>query len=214
MSFGYLTALDAIEQQAIRHLQLSAAPTISTVEGEWKGGAVSLLASRWTGPKVALFRTVRLVGDGLEIANVMGIARSPLGAPILGIDLVAARRDAGVVVADLSPLGPGASHPSLPEWAQGIFSSRPVIERVTPETAASALTTVLQLVDAFIEAVDAATASIDAAGRHAAVERYRIAHLADERMTTMLSHMFGAERAAMLMRDVLFPVIEDVDVHA
>lgn len=214
MPFGYLSALDAIEQQAINGLALcpDAMPVVR--EGVWKDAVVTLRVSRWTGPKVALFRTARLTGEAVEIVNVIGFARAPSSAPILGIDLVAVRSDSGVVVADLSPLGPGVSHPALPGWAQGIFSAAPLIERVTPDTAPAAVSSVMSLLARFIDGVNSAPPAADAQARRDAVERYRDGHLADERMTTMLAHMFGKAQAAALMREVLFPRIEEVDVHA
>jgi hypothetical protein len=217
VSFGFLIALDSLERAIVDGLDLKPSDRLpaAPVEGHWKGHPAILEARNWTGPRIELFRTVRLRGHELEIANAMAIPAAPLDAPILGVDLVAARAEGGVVVADLSPFdAPSLTQPALPDWAQGIFSSSPLIERVTPATASVALDRVADLAARFVTTIDAAVpaASLDARGR--ALERYRRGHLADERMHTMLVHIFGTERAAMLMRDVLFPQVEEADVHS
>jgi hypothetical protein len=217
-AFGFLRALDAIERRVVRDLKLESAPALgelTEVTGTWKGEPVRLRASAWEGPRVALFRTVRVISEQLEIVNVLGWARAPLAAPILGADLVAARPDAALVVADLSPLDPpGSSAADLPPWAQSIFSASPVFDRVTPETAAASAERVLDLAGRFVQAVQHASAAADPLQRDAAIERYRAAHLEDERMLSMLTRMFGAATAERLMHSVLFPRESSLDVHA
>ncbi|HWI20610.1 MAG TPA: hypothetical protein VNT81_22800, partial [Vicinamibacterales bacterium] len=103
--FGYQAAISTMEEGLVARLQLEElAPAGEEIpmEGSWKGQPARLSYRRWRGPKVAIARTVRLLGHELEIANLVAVARPPLDAPILGIDLIAARPDAGLVVADLS----------------------------------------------------------------------------------------------------------------
>jgi hypothetical protein len=215
--FGFVDAQAEIERLAVEGLALSvdAGANTPASQGTWKGEPCVLEARRWSGPRVAMFRTVRLIGRDVEIVNVLGIAKAPLDAPILGIDLVAARADAGVVVADLSPLEPpSVPLQTLPEWARGIFSGAPLIARVEPSNAAPALQQVLEMTREFITRVRAASPAGDDGQWRGAVDRYRTGHLNDERMQAMLTHMFGSDRAASLMRDVLFPELQEADVHA
>ena len=217
-AFRFGAALDAIERRIVRDLKLEAAPVFaawSEGTGSWKGDTIRWRASAWEGPRVGLFRTVRVTSEHLEIANVLAWARAPLAAPIFGADLVAARPDSALVVADLSPLDPPAtSHPDLPSWAQGVFSSSPLVERVTVASAPLALQRVDEMAAAFATHVHAAVRAADPRARDAALERYRAAHLEDERMRTMLTHMFGAGNAERLLTTVLFPRESTLDVHA
>lgn len=207
--FRYFSALDAIEavlSQRLHLKQMSLAGRDSSYAGSWKGRAVMMSLRFWCGPKVAVARTVRLQGHEVEIANLVAVAGRSFDAPILGIDLVAARPDAGLVIADLSPLsGAGCEVAGMPEWARTIFSADPIVARVTPETAPEALARVATLSERFADRVADAPALNSSAARDAAVERYRTCHLQDERMLSMLAHMFGAATATMLMNDILFP---------
>ena len=207
--FPFLDAATGIEQRAVQ--QLSLAPleldaSLAAVAGRWKDAPVRLEARLWSGPQVAFFRTVRVTGPQLAIVNVVAFARPPIAAPILGIDLVGARADAGLVVADLSPLDPpGVSAPDIPAWAQPVFSTAPIFERVTADSAPVALQRVSDAVDRFIAAIHDAPDGDGADWCAAAIDRYMNAHLGDERMRTMLAHMFGADTAQRLWDTVLFP---------
>ncbi len=207
--FRYFPALDSIESALSDRLhlkQMSLAGRASAYTGSWKGRDVRLSFRFWCGPKVAVARTVRLEGSELEIANLVAVAARPYDAPILGIDLVAARPDAGLVVADLSPLsGAGCEIAGLPDWARIIFSADPIFARVTPETAPDALARIAGMAGRFAGLVADAPALESTALRDAAVERYRDCHLQDERMRSMLANMFGPDTATTLMNDVLFP---------
>jgi hypothetical protein len=216
-AFGFNAALDAIERRMVRDLKLESVPAFgewSERTGSWKGDPVRWRAIAWEGPRVGLFRTVRVSSEGLEIVNVLAWARAPLAAPILGIDLVAARHDSAIVVADLSPLDPTPTpNAALPAWAQRIFSPTPIVERVTVDSAPSVLDRVQAMTANFVTLVLGAGAA-DPCWRDAAIERYRLAHLDDERMRTMLNHMFGAAHAERLLHTVLFPRESSLDVHA
>jgi hypothetical protein len=207
--FGFLEAADAIEQRAVAGLSLAPLeldPSLANVTGTWKDAAVRLEARAWSGPQVALFRTVRVTAAQLAIVNVVSFARPPIAAPILGVDLVGARPDAGLVVADLSPLDPpGASIPEIPAWAQPIFSASPIFERVTPDSAAALLPRVVQMLDRFIDTIHDEPDGDGADWCAAAIDRYLEAHHGDDRMRTMLGHMFGATTAQRLWDAVLFP---------
>lgn len=207
--FRYLPALDTFETALVERLYLermSLPGRDSAYFGSWKDHPVKLSFRYWRGPKVAVARTVSLEGHDLEIGNLVAVARTPLDAPILGVDLVAARQDAGLVVADLSPLiGTGCAVEGLPEWARTIFSPAPLIARVTPDTAPGALSEVGRLCERFAALVENAAPLESTSARDVAVERYRDEHLRDDRMRSMLAHMFGEGTAGILMTDVLFP---------
>ena len=207
--FGFRAAADSIEQRAIDALflaPLALDPSVTTVTGTWKDAPVTLEARAWSGPSVALFRTVRVTAPQLAIVNLLAFARPPLAAPILGVDLVGARPDSGLVVADLSPLDPpGASRPEIPGWAQAIFSASPILERVTPDTAAAAVQQATNLLERFIDTIRSERGGAGADWCAAAIDRYLDAHRGDERMRTMLAHMFGAVTAQQLWDAVLFP---------
>lgn len=212
------TALEAIERRIVRGLKLESAPVFaawSEGTGSWNGEAIRWRAAAWEGPRVGLFRTVRVAGEHLEIGNVLAWARAPLAAPIFGADLVAARPDSAQVVADLSPLDPPAtSHPDLPAWAQGIFSAAPLVERVDARSAPGALQRLEEIAAAFVTQVHEAVPAADPRARDAAIERFRAAHLKDEGRRTLLTQMFGAANAERLLTTILFPRESTLDVHA
>lgn len=217
--FRYTHALDAMERSLTESLRLTPLhlQTIAPdgFPGAWKGAAVTLKFRAWSGPKVAVARSVTLEGHELEIANFVAVARRPLEAPILGIDLISARPDAGLVVADLSPLsGPGCSVPGIPDWARMIFSNDPIFTRVTPDTAPDTLSRVKGLCDRFAALVTDAVPHPSPDRRDAAVKQYREQHLQDDRMRAMLAHIFGADAATTLMSGVLFPPELSDDVCA
>lgn len=217
-AFRFGAALDSIERRIVRDLRLESAPVFASWSegvGSWKGDTIRWRASAWEGPLVGLFRTVRVTSEHLEIGNVLAWARAPLAAPIFGADLVAARPDSALVIADLSPLDPPASsNPDLPSWAQRIFSSSPLVERISVAAAPLALQRVDDMAAAFVTHVHDAVPAADPRARDAALERYRAAHLEDERMRTMLTEMFGAASAERLLNTVLFPREATLDVHA
>ncbi|HWI17379.1 MAG TPA: hypothetical protein VNT81_06515, partial [Vicinamibacterales bacterium] len=84
-------------------------------------------------------------------------------------------------------------------------------ERVNPATAPEALSRVSELCDRFVGFVQRAD-SLNSSAREAAVTRYRDEHLQDERMRSMLAHIFGEATAGTLMNNVLFPpeLVDDV----
>lgn len=217
-AFGFLAVLDQIERRVVRELKLESAPALGAlteVTGHWKGEPVRLRASAWEGPRVALFRTVRVIGEDLEIVNVLAWARAPLQAPILGIDLVAARPNAAMVLADLSPLDPQPpTAADVPSWARSIFSPAPIAGQFTTAGVAAAIDGVMDLTDRFARAVHGASAAADPRSREAAIERYRAARLDDQLMRSMLTKMFGAATAERLLHSVLYPRESALDVHA
>lgn len=83
--------------------------------GVFREQPVELSARAWTGLDVAFARIVTISGPGLAIVNVLGLPAWRRAAPdhwdaptILGVDLVAVAGAPVVVVADLSPVRPGA----------------------------------------------------------------------------------------------------------
>lgn len=216
-TFGFRVAAEAVERAALERLALQPLPLpadLARAAGCWKDSPVDWQARVYTGPRISLFRIVEVTAPGMEIVNVLGMARSPLDAPIFGADFVAARPDQGLIVADLSPLSlPGSTDDRLPTWARTVFSASPIVERVTPSTAGAAIERASAAFDRFTQLVLTA-APTDVSARSAAIERYLNAHLDDERMRTMLSHMFGATLSQRLWDAVLFPREFSLHAHA
>ena len=210
--FGFAAHVDRIESRLVDALSLSPLPlppALSAATGAWKGESASIAATAWSGPAIALARFVRLTGAALDIGNVLVVPSPWRDAPIFGVDLVAARPDAGLVVADLSPLAydPGAApRMDLPEWARSIFSASPVLRRITPSGAPEALEAVDAMAQEFVARLAGApqlTASADATH---AQRRYMEAHRSDERTVTMLANIFGTAWATPFVSQVLYPV--------
>ena len=211
-AFGFAEAVARIETRMTADLSLTPDPLrpgLATAEGAWKGDAVRIVANAWNGPVVRFARFVRLTSPVLDIGNLLVLPRPPSAAPIFGADLVAARPDAGLIVADLSPVDgvPAPSpNPGLPEWTAGIFSASPMFVRVTVDETASALAAVEAMARTFMEALRRGAPLPD--GQVAdAHRRYLSAHRRDDKMMTMLAHIFGPAWTADFVDAVLFPVL-------
>jgi phycocyanobilin:ferredoxin oxidoreductase len=182
---------------------------MSEAAGIWKDEPVTLTVRSWHGRDLRTFRTVLVTGPTVEIVNLLAVPNRGAEASIFGADLVSVRPGAGLVVADLSPLRrlphPAAADPAIPAWAASIFSRAPLLMRVTPDTAPVALAQVLALARQFADAVEARSSLLDGEAA-AAIARYMSAHVADERTTTMLAQMFGAEWARRFVETILYPV--------
>ena len=210
-AFGFADAVARIEAALAASLGLIAAPLrhgLADATGTWKGDPVRIVSTAWTGPAVRFARFVRVSSNALDIGNLLVMPRPPSAAPIFGADLVAARSDAGLVAADLSPVAappPAAADAKLPEWTAGIFSASPIFVRVGPADAAQAVKEVEALADTFSNAVRRGAPVLPPFIVEAAHQRYLAAHRRDEKMATMLGHIFGASWTAEFIDAVLFP---------
>lgn len=209
--FGFGAHALRLERQLAESLDLTPlplAPHLASKDGRWKGSSATLTATAWHGPSVAFARFVSLTAPALDIGNILVMPRRDLPAPIFGADLVGARPDAGLVVADLSPVVGGtdsAAAGSLPEWAAGVFSASPVIERITPEHVFGALGRVDDMARRFVTLLAGSTAASDGLAIRAAHARYIDAHRRDEKTAAMLANIFGGEWAASFVDHVLYP---------
>jgi hypothetical protein len=209
--FGFGAHALRLERHLADSLQLTPLPLppeFTTREGRWKGSGATLMATAWSGPSVAFARFVSLTAPALDIGNILVMPRRDLAAPIFGADLVGARPDAGLVVADLSPVvgGPdGAPAAPLPDWAAGVFSSTPVIERTSPEHVFRALGQVDDMARRFVSLLGETTTPGDGDSILAAHARYIDAHRRDEKTAAMLANIFGGEWAAAFVDRVLYP---------
>ena len=211
MLFGFATHVDRIETRLVDALSLSPQalpPELSAATGTWKGEPASIASTAWSGPAIALARCVRVTGASLDIGNLLVVPDPSRDAPIFGVDLVAARPVAGLVVADLSPLvadPAAASRVDLPEWARAIFSASPLLRRVTPSGAAEAFEAVDAMADEFVRRVRSAAPLPGAGQATEAHRRYMDAHRSDERTVTMLANIFGSDWATAFVAQVLYP---------
>jgi hypothetical protein len=148
-----------------------------------------------------------ITGADLEIANVIAIPSRWTDAGIFGADFVSARPGHAVIAADLSPLSgnAGTTHPDTPDWARSVFSSTPLIRRVTRDDVDDALREAAVLMHGFIERATHQQAWSGSFALAAAIERYMRAHRSDTRTLTMLDHMFGAEWSHRFVEAVLYP---------
>jgi len=164
-----------VEDLAMRSLELSPlplAPELASLDGQFRGHPAQLSARAYAGPRHAYARFVDLVGDGLEIANILIVARPELPLPVLGIDLVGLGKDKAVVVADLSPMTddpvrrqrertavernattklPVEQLVEVPAWAKPWFSESAICVRVTPSECVAACQAVAKMADTFMQ---------------------------------------------------------------
>jgi hypothetical protein len=209
--FGFGAHALRLERHLAESLELTPLhlpPHLAAKDGRWKGSAATLLATAWHGPSVAFARFVSLTAPALDIGNILVMPRRDLAAPIFGADLVGARPETGLVVADLSPVvggGDATAAGPLPEWAAGVFSASPVIERITPEQVFGALGRVDDMARRFVTLLTGSAAAGDGAAIRAAHARYIEAHRRDEKTAAMLANIFGGEWAAHFVDHVLYP---------
>lgn len=231
--FGFAELCAAAEQQLVRQLELQALPLpaeLARLDGSWKGGTVTLSARAYHGPRIGYARFVDISGAGLDIGNVLVLARPEYPLPMLGADLVGLGRDTGVLVADLSPVPPlreallrgelllGAPELNqlralglppggdLPAWCQPWFSTQPVYSRVAPQHAPAVQRALSLLCERFAQLAARCEAQ---PGSAAAVSewqaRYCEAHRRDDRGLGLLHKIFDPTLAERFLRQVLFP---------
>jgi hypothetical protein len=237
VSFGFGEVARRIEELAVRELELSPlplGPQLAALDGEFRGRPARLSARAYAGPRHAYARFVDLVGDGLEIANIVIVARPEHPLPVLGIDLVGLGKEKAVVVADLSPMTDTASQRveehdvvarcrktrlspelalELPAWATPWFSEDAVCARVTSSESVAACQAVAEMADAFVQLSRLDAGADPGAGAAAELrgevsrrqQAYFAAHRADDRGLLLLRRIFEPEVADRFLREVLFP---------
>lgn len=193
-----------VETLSLRPLTIRA--DLAAARGTWKGAPVTLSARAWAGDRTALFRVVILEGEGLEIANLLALPAAGAGDQIFGADLVAARPDAALVVADLSPVQDASrisTAAGLPPWAAAVFSNEPLLLRISRPERDAALQRLHRLADRFLAPRACAQPS---AIYQPALSRYLHAHRADERTRGLLARIFGAEWTDTFIEQILYPL--------
>jgi hypothetical protein len=234
VAFGFGDVTRRIEAHARRELALSPlalAPEVASLAGESRGHPAELRARAYAGPRHSYARFVELVGEGLEIANILIVARPELALPVLGIDLVGLGKEKAVIVADLSPMTddptrralerdavacsmttrlPAALAVELPPWATAWFSECALCARIPPSQSVAACQSVAEMADAFVQLSRAATthelSHPDGRGNVARRQQaYFAAHRADDRGLLLLRRIFEPEVADRFLREVLFP---------
>ena len=195
--------------------------------GIWRDAPVTIETRAYRSDRVHYARFAVVLGQGMEIGNVLCLPGPTLPVPIFGADLVAVRRDLAMIAADLSPTLPSGpererqlagiaarrtSSPALPSggelpaWAAERFSPHTLYTRITPDDLPLAVDAFHAYPDAFIEGVTTTdprpALSIQIAG---AQDAYMTAHRVDDKGLGLLRKMFGAAWADRYLTDVLFP---------
>jgi ferredoxin-dependent bilin reductase len=232
-AFAFRELARHIEELARRELELSPLalpPELAALDGEFRGRPAQLSARAYSGPRHAYARFVELVGDGLEIANVVIVARPELPLPVLGVDLVGLGKEKAVIVADLSPMTdepgrlsleraaveadgaralPPESALELPAWAERWFSKNALCVRVTPSESVAACQVVAEMARAFVELSRAepapersngSAASVGAPDRRGEVARRQQAYFDAHR---------ADDRGLLLLRRIFEPGVAD-----
>lgn len=228
--FGFATLTYNAETILVRELALKALrlpPDLATVHGTYKDGYVSLYTRAYTSCTLRYARVSVLLGDGIEIGNVLCLPRAAYPLPILGADLVTLRPETGMVAVDLSPtMPPGlerdrqlaplaarrAAQPifpsagELPEWCRRWFSPHALFTRGTPAALCGMDAALADFLDCYITAVRRTAARVE--GEHARSylqESYLEAHRVEDRGLRLLAHMFGSEWAQRYLEEAMFP---------
>jgi phycocyanobilin:ferredoxin oxidoreductase len=234
-SFGFAATVLESETWLVQQLDLCALriePSLAAADGWWKGARVRLETHVCAGGPIRYARFTRLVGDGLEIGNVLCMARPSYPVPILGADLVALGRGVGMLAADLSPTAPCGPErdrqlgrlralrsraPSLPPggvlpaWCQAWFSPYALYTRVGVEQAPDAIRAYRAFPHVFVELVrEAAPDPALLPVIEVAQAGYARAHRSDDIGLRLLGKMFGESWAQRYIDQVLFPAPSDV----
>ena len=228
--FGFATLTYEAETILVRELSLKALPLppdLSAVHGTYKDRYVSLYTRAYTSSALRYARISVLLGDGIEIGNILCLPRTTYPLPILGADLVTLRPDTGMVAVDLSPtmslgferdrqLAPlaarRATHPTfppageLPEWCRRWFSPQALFTRGTPVQLRGIDAALADFLDCFIIAVGHTAGRAE--GEHTRSdlqESYLEAHRVEDRGLRLLAHLFGAGWAQRYLEEAMFP---------
>lgn len=204
---------------SLRHaLELRAVelePRFGCVIGSFRGHPARLTARVLFGPTVRFARFVTIVGDGLEIANVLCVPAPRSGLPIFGCELVGlGGGDTVVAAADLSPVDRDAPLPllpshalpvggALPAWATRWFSPRALVTRTRGCHGPAIARAVTGYADAFIAIAKHAPDS----GRDFTEQQLQYCrdHRQEDRALGMLEKIFGADYSREFISTVLFP---------
>jgi phycocyanobilin:ferredoxin oxidoreductase len=234
MSAGFGFARLTLETEAwlARDLALAPVPVdpdLAFAEGTWKGDPVTIETRAYRNDVIRQARFAIVRGPSLEIGNILCLSALDRPLPILGADLVAIRREQGMVAVDLSPtLPPGnereaqlaglaalrAQQPELPPggvlpaWCADWFSPHALYTRCTLPQAKVASAVFRDFPRHFIELTRQSRPHSELRAHVARVQDgYMAAHRDDDRGLGMLAKMFGAAWAERYVSVLLFPPI-------
>lgn len=171
----------SVEREMVSALALSPLPidpALSRAEGVWRDAPATIETRAYAGDALRYARFVTLVGNGLEIGNVLCLGAAETALPIFGADLVARlapgenARWLTMLAADLSPthsdvatsdrqlaglggrLAPlrEALPPAgeLPEWCARWFSPHAIFSRPRPDRLAAVGAALREMAAAFV----------------------------------------------------------------
>ncbi len=202
-------------QEALALEPVALEPRFESVIGSFRGHPARLWACVLRGPRIRWARFVTIVGDGLEIGNVLCIPEPSTELPIFGVDLVGlGGGDTVVAAADLSPVDRTAPLPplpvhalpvggALPAWATRWFSPHALITRTRACDAHAIARVVTGYADAFVGlASRAGKGGRDFTTQHLA---YCRDHREEDRALGMLARIFGPDFSRAFISTVLFP---------
>jgi phycocyanobilin:ferredoxin oxidoreductase len=230
--FGFARLTLETEAWLVRELALEPLPVdveLAFAEGTWKDGPVTIETRAYKSDVIRQARFAIVRGPSLEIGNVLCLSAPGWPLPILGADLVAIRREQGMVAVDLSPtLPPGeqreaqlaglaairARNPELPsggvlpDWCAAWFSPHALYTRVPLSQAEAAAAAFRDFPRHFINLTQKARPYPGLASHIARVQDgYMAAHRNDDRGLGMLAKMFGPTWAERYVSELLFPPI-------
>lgn len=202
-------------QEALALEPIELEPRFESVIGSFRGRPARLSACALVGPRIRWARFVTIVGDGLEIGNLLCIPEAHAQLPIFGADLVGlGGGDVVVAAADLSPVDRSMPLPrlprhalptggALPAWATRWFSPHALITR----TRASDARAIAQVVTGYAQAFIGLATSAGQGGRDYTAQHleYCRDHRDEDRALGMVGKIFGAEFARDFISGVLFP---------
>jgi phycocyanobilin:ferredoxin oxidoreductase len=230
--FGFARLTLETEVWLVRELVLDPVPVdpeLAFAEGTWKGEPVTIETRAYASDQIRQARFAIVRGPALEIGNILCLSTLEWPLPILGADLVAIRREQGMVAVDLSPtLPPGeqreaqlsglaamqAQQPELPpggvlpDWCADWFSPHALYTRVPLSQAEAAAAAFRDFPRHFIDLARQGRPQSELSAHVARVQDgYMAAHRNDDRGLGMLAKMFGPTWAERYVSELLFPPI-------
>lgn len=227
--FRIESSLRAAERELVRALALQAValpPDLARAEAPLRGRTVVVTSSAYRSERVAWARFTTMVGEGVEIGNVVVIPDARRALPILGCDWVSVTPSKAMMAFDLSPTRSVAppwneelaawrqasddlvQAEGLPAFCSRFFSDCSLFTRVGPEAAERLVTAFEEGMALFARLAD--TAPIDtehAAETASTIDAYNRAHREDDPAMDMLHHTFGRAWSERFLREVMFPTL-------
>jgi phycocyanobilin:ferredoxin oxidoreductase len=231
--FDFVALTLETEAWLVRELALlpvAVDPALAFAEGSWKGEHVTIETRAYRSDTIRQARFAVVKGPSLEIGNIVCLPDFAQPLPILGADLVAIRREQGMVAVDLSPtlpVGPEreaqfaglaarlTAHPELPsggvlpDWCTNWFSPLALYTRVPLSQRDAAASVFREFPRYFVELAQHSVARPELQSNAARVQDgYMAAHRTDDRGLGLLAKMFGTAWTERYINELLFPPVE------